>query len=98
MRASEFQQTVLDQLGDQGQRMARMEQGLSDLRGELLGNGQPGRIGRLEADVAQLKTTQQRSAGEAAATRRWSAWLRHGATALIGSVAGYVSGLLHHVK
>ena len=49
------------------QRLTRMEENLRLLRQDLLGDAQPGRIARLEADVGQLRAEYHRQRGVFAA-------------------------------
>lgn len=44
-------------------RLTRMEENLRLLRHDLLGDGQPGRIPRVEADVSVLRAEYQRQRG-----------------------------------
>lgn len=46
--------------------LARIEQSLLDFRRELVGNGQPGRVQRIETDVSSLKTQVRFLRGAAA--------------------------------
>jgi hypothetical protein len=45
------------------ERLTRVEENLRLLRQDLLGNGQPGRLGRLEFDLHDLRTESQRQRG-----------------------------------
>ena len=48
-------------------RLTRVEENLRLLRNELLGEGQPGRISKVEADVSMLRAEYQRQRGVFAA-------------------------------
>lgn len=45
------------------ERLSRVEENLRLLRQDLLGNGQPGRLGRLEVDMHDLRAESQRQRG-----------------------------------
>jgi len=45
------------------ERLTRVEEGLRLLRQDLMGNGQPGRIPRLEADLNRFRTAFHRQRG-----------------------------------
>jgi len=49
------------------ERLTRMEENLRLLRRELMGDGQPGRIARIEADVSLLRAEYHRQRGVFAA-------------------------------
>ncbi|MGH9860239.1 MAG: hypothetical protein ACRD5F_09475 [Candidatus Acidiferrales bacterium] len=45
------------------ERLSRVEENLRLLRRDLLGNGQPGRLGRLEAEMDLMRAESQRQRG-----------------------------------
>ena len=45
------------------ERLSRLEENLRLLRQDLMGDGQPGRIQRLEVEVGQLRADSQRQRG-----------------------------------
>lgn len=49
--------------GNVVERLTRVEENLRLLRQDLLGNGQPGRLGRMEIDMHQLRAESQRQRG-----------------------------------
>lgn len=67
--------TVMETLGS-------LQTNINDLRRELLGNGQPGRIQRLEADTARIDEQVQHHG------RRMAYW--GGAVTVVSVTAGYV--------
>ncbi|MCL6480304.1 MAG: hypothetical protein K6U02_01120 [Firmicutes bacterium] len=52
---------------DTSNRLARLEENLRLLRQDLVGDGQPGRILRLEEEVHRIRATQQHQRGVLAA-------------------------------
>lgn len=52
---------------DAGTRLIRLEENLRLLRQDLIGDGQPGRIARLEQDVGQIRAEYHRQRGILAA-------------------------------
>jgi hypothetical protein len=49
--------------GESIERLTRMEENLRLLRQDLIGDGQPGRIVRLETEVSQIRAEYQRQRG-----------------------------------
>ena len=55
--------------GDVTARLSRLEESMRLLRQDLIGDGQPGRIPRLEGDFGQLRADYQRQKGLLAGIR-----------------------------
>jgi len=69
--AQKLLETVVEHLksfeNDVVERLTRMEENLRLLRQELMGDGQPGRISRIEADLSLLRAEYHRQRGVFAA-------------------------------
>ena len=70
-QAQKLLETAVEHLksfeNDVVERLTRIEENLRLLRQELLGDGQPGRIARIEADVSLLRAEYHRQRGVFAA-------------------------------